>query len=57
VGDEQAVWVALEDGATPIDRLTELASLTPRRSLAAVTALELAGLVETLPTGEIHRRR
>ena len=55
-GDERAVWIALEDGATPIDRLTERAALTPRRSLAAVTALELAGLVETLPTGEVHRR-
>jgi DNA processing protein len=55
-GDERAVWTALEDGATPIDLLTERAALTPRRSLAAVTALELAGLIETLPTGELHRR-
>jgi DNA processing protein len=56
-GDERAVWLALADGATPVDLLTERAALTPRRSLAAVTALELAGLVETLPTGEIHRRQ
>ncbi len=56
-GDERAVWIALADGATPIDVLTERAALTARRSLAAVTALELAGLVETLPTGEVHRRR
>ena len=56
-GDERAVWLALADGATPIDLLTERAALTPRRSLAAVTALELAGLIEALPTGEIHRRR
>lgn len=56
-GDERAVWTALADGATPIDLLTERAALTPRRSLAAVTALEIAGLVETLPTGEVHRRR
>ena len=56
-GDERAVWLALEDGATAIDLLTERAALTPRRSLAAVTALELAGLVETLPTGELRRRR
>jgi DNA processing protein len=55
-GDERAVWLALADGATPIDLLTDRAALTPRRSLAAVTALELAGLVETLPTGEVHRR-
>jgi DNA processing protein len=56
-GDERAVWLALADGATPIDLLTERAALTPRRSLAAVTALELAGLIEALPTGELHRRR
>ena len=55
-GDERAVWIALTDGAMPIDLLTERAALTPRRSLAAVTALELAGLVETLPTGEVHKR-
>jgi DNA processing protein len=57
VGDENAIWLALEDGATPIDVLTTRAALTPRRSLAAVTTLELAGLVETLPTGELRRRR
>ena len=56
-GDERAVWVALEQGATAIELLTERAALTPRRSLAAVTALEIAGLVETLPTGEVLRRR
>ena len=55
-GDERAVWIALADGATPVDRLTERAALTPRRCLAALTALELAGLVETTPAGEIHRR-
>ena len=55
-GDERAVWMALADGATAIDLLTTRAELTPRRSLAAVTALEIAGLVETLPTGEILRR-
>ena len=56
-GDERAVWLALADGVTPIDLLTERAALTPRRSLAAVTALEIAGLIETLPTGELRRRR
>jgi DNA processing protein len=57
VGDENAIWRALEDGAIPIDVLTTRAALTARRSLAAVTTLELAGLVETLPTGELRRRR
>jgi DNA processing protein len=55
-GDERAIWIALESGATPIDLLTHRAALTPRRSLAAVTALEIAGLIETLPTGDILRR-
>jgi len=56
-GDERAIWTALADGATPIDVLTERAELTPRRALAAVTALELGDLIETLPTGELRRRR
>jgi len=55
-GDERQVWLALGEGAAPIELLTERAALTPRRSLAAVTALEIAGLVETLPTGELRRR-
>lgn len=55
-GDERSIWLALDQGAMPIDMLTERAALTPRRSLAAVTALELAGLVETLPGGELKRR-
>jgi DNA processing protein len=56
-GDERVVWLALADGATPIDLLTERAELTPRRALAAVTALELGDLIETMPTGELRRRR
>jgi DNA processing protein len=56
-GDERAIWTALEHGASPVDLVTERAALTPRRSLAAITTLELAGLVETLPTGELRRRR
>ena len=55
-GDEQAVWAALEDGATPLDLLPERAALPAHRTLAAVTALEVGGLVGTLPSGEIHRR-
>lgn len=56
-GDEHTIWVALEQGATAIDLLAERAALTPRRALAAVTALEVANLIETLPTGELRRRR
>jgi DNA processing protein len=56
-GDERAVWMALEDGATPIDLLPERVAMPANRTLAAVTALEVAGLVETLPTGELRRKR
>ena len=56
-GDERIVWLALEDGATALDLLPERAALPTSRALAAVTALEVAGLIEMLPTGEVHRRR
>lgn len=56
-GDERAVWAALEDGATPLDVLPSRASLAPNRALAAATALEVAGLIEMLSSGELRRRR
>jgi DNA processing protein len=56
-GDERLVWLALEAGATPLDVLTDRTALAPNRALAAVTGLEVAGLVETLPSGELRRRR
>lgn len=56
-GDELAVWNALATGAAPLDWVVEHAALEPKRALAAVTALELSGLVETSPTGELRRRR
>jgi len=56
-GDERAVWLALEDGATALELVPERSTLPPNRALAAVTALELAGLIETLATGELRRRR
>lgn len=55
-GDERAVWIALEDGATPLDLVPARASLAPNRALAAATALEVAGLIEMLSTGELRRR-
>jgi DNA processing protein len=56
-GDERTIWTVLEDGATPLDLLPERVALPTNRTLAAVTALEVAGLIETLPTGELRRRR
>jgi DNA processing protein len=55
-GDEHAIWGALVEGAAPMEVLVERAGLPPSRALAAVTALELAGLVEASPIGELRRR-
>ena len=54
--DERAVWDALAKGALDADTLTMRSALPAARCLAAVTALELAGAVECLLTGEIRRR-
>ena len=56
-GDERVVWLELAMRATALDTLTELTALAPSRALAAVTVLELGGLIETLPSGEVRRRR
>ena len=56
-GDEQVVWAALAAGETPVDTIPERTGLMPSRALAAVTGLEIAGLVETLPSGALRRRR
>ena len=55
-GDQRAVWIALEDAVTSMDVLSERVEMPTNRMLAAVTGLEVAGLVETLPTGELRRR-
>lgn len=56
-GDELRVWNALADGTVAIDLLTDRTSLPPNRALAALTSLELAGLVEATVSGEVRRRR
>ena len=53
---ERAVWDALRSGALHLDALTSAAALPARECLAAVTALELAGAIECVITGEIRRR-
>ena len=55
--DERLVWDALENAATPLDLLSHQIDLPTQRLLAAVTGLEVGGLIETLPTGELRRRR
>ena len=51
-----AVWRALESPAPDLDTLASRASLPARGCLAAVTALELDGMLECSLTGEIRRR-
>ena len=54
--DERAVWNALAARALDIDALTVMSALPARRCMAAVTTLELRGVVECALTGEIRRR-
>ena len=53
---EQAVWQALAAGAVDVDRIAQHASLPARECLAAISALEVAGVVDISITGEIRRR-
>jgi DNA processing protein len=54
--DERVVWDALGARALDIDTLTLLSALPARRCMAAVTTMELRGVVECALTGEIRRR-
>ena len=53
--DERAVWDALAAGPADIDSLVTRANLPARACLAAVTSLELRGVVECALDGEIRR--
>lgn len=55
-GDERAVWDALGSRALDLDALTMLSALPAQRCMAAVTTLELRGVVECALTGEVRRR-
>lgn len=54
--DERAVYVALEGGELPPDVIAARTRLPIARCLAAVTSLELAGMVEASLGGTIRRR-
>ena len=54
--DQRAVWDALAAGALDADSLAARSKLPARTCLAAVTRLELAGLIECELTGAIRRR-
>jgi DNA processing protein len=53
---EQRIWDALVDGYTEIDALPSLTQLPLPTCLAAVTSLEMLGLVDCAPSGELRRR-
>ena len=53
---EQKVWDALKHGLTEMDSLPPATGLTMAECLAAVTSLEILGLVECSLAGEIRRR-
>ena len=52
---ERTVWDALDGGGLQLESLAARASLPAHEALAAVTSLELRGLVECALTGEIRR--
>lgn len=53
---EQKVWDALKGGLTEMDALPAVTCLSMAECLAAVTSLEILGLVECSLAGEIRRR-
>jgi DNA processing protein len=53
---ESRVWDALSGGGLDTDSLAARSQLPARECLAAVTSLELLGMVECLLTGEVRRR-
>ncbi|MFN2399550.1 MAG: hypothetical protein ABR543_13075 [Gemmatimonadaceae bacterium] len=53
---ERAVWLALEDGEITIEEISAHTSLPARECLVAITALEVAGVIECTLTGGIARR-
>lgn len=55
-GDERVVWDTLGARAMDVDTLTTASALPADRCLAAVTTLELRGIVECALSGEIRRR-
>lgn len=54
-GAERIVWEVLDRGGLDLETLSARASLPAHQALAAVSALELRGLVECALSGEIRR--
>jgi DNA processing protein len=54
--NEQRVWNAIDKGFMEIDALVNKSALTTSDCLAAITSLEIMGLIECSAAGEIRRR-
>ncbi len=54
--EESRVLQALAEGGLDLDTLAARSSLPVRECMAAVTALEIQGMIECLLTGEVRRR-
>jgi DNA processing protein len=55
LGAERRLWDALAEGAADLDTLCTRAALPAHEGLAAVSALEVRGLIECALSGEIRR--
>jgi DNA processing protein len=53
---ERRLWEALEEGFVDVDALAIECGLSTPECLAAVTSLEIMGLIDCSPGGEIRRR-
>ncbi|MCC6241209.1 MAG: DNA-protecting protein DprA [Gemmatimonadaceae bacterium] len=53
-GEAATVWAAISDGAADFGTIAECSGFTTRQVAAAITALELEGLVYLEPTGRIR---
>jgi DNA processing protein len=54
-GAERRLWEALGDGAADLDTLCTRSALPANEAMAAVSGLEVRGLVECALSGEIRR--
>ena len=54
--NDALVWSAIGGETLPVDAIAARSKLAPRECLAAITSLELSGMVESLLTGEVRRR-
>ena len=53
---ERLVWDALEGGFIEVDALAARSGLSTPECLSAITSLEIMGLIDCSPAGEIRRR-